>query len=78
MWLSLDDHLLYLLNIYRGKIGEWFVENTKWSNISEMRGTNCTPHYFEFNQVLALKVHKYKKDFEHINHNQSPVIVGKL
>ena len=46
VWLSLDDHLLYLLNIYRGKIGEWFVENTEWRSISKMRGTNRTPHYY--------------------------------
>ena len=32
----------------------------------------------DFNQSLALKAHKYKMDFVHINHNQSPVIVGKL
>ena len=78
MWLSLDDHLLYLLNIYRGYIGEWFVENTKWRSISEMRGIIVPLTISNFNQSLALKVHKYKKDFEHINHNQSPVIVGKL
>ena len=67
----------YLINI-QGQDRRMVRREYKMELYIRDEGYKLYPSLFDFNQSPALKVHKYKKDFEHINHNQSPVIVGKL